>query len=67
MESLERMAQKLAQEAYKATDPKQQGSAPEPSDFVNPANQEKKKENKDDIIDADFTAVNSGFPNDVHK
>jgi molecular chaperone DnaK len=67
MESLERMAQKLAQEAYKATDPKQQGSAPEPSDFVNPANQEKKKENKDDIIDADFTAVNSGFPNDVPK
>jgi len=60
MESLEKMAQKLAQEAYKATDPKQQGSAEEPSDFVNPTNQEKKKENKDDIIDADFTAVDTG-------
>ena len=54
------MAQKLAQEAYKATDPKQQGSSEEPSDFVNPANEEKKRDNKDDIIDADFTAVDSG-------
>ena len=60
MESLERMAQKLAEEAYKATDPKQQRSSEEPSDFVNPANQEKKKDNKDDIIDADFTAVDTG-------
>ena len=60
MESLEKMAQKLAQEAYKATDPKQQGSSEEPSDFVNPANEEKKRDNKDDIIDADFTAVDSG-------
>jgi len=67
MESLEKMAQKLAQEAYKATDPKQQKSSEEPADFVNPANQEKKKDNKDDIIDADFTAVNSGFPNDVPR
>jgi molecular chaperone DnaK len=67
MESLEKMAQKLAQEAYKATDPKQQRSSEEPADFVNPANQEKKKDNKDDIIDADFTAVNSGFPNDVPR
>jgi molecular chaperone DnaK len=58
MESLEKMAQKLAEEAYKATAPKQQGASEEPSDFVNPANQEKKKDNKDDIIDADFTAVN---------
>ena len=56
------------QEAYKATDPKQQRSSEEPADFVNPANQEKKKDNKDDIIDADFTAkVNSGFPDDVPK
>lgn len=67
MESLEKMAQKLAQEAYKATAPKQQSASEEPSDFVNPENQEKKKGNKDDIIDADFTAVNSGFPNDVPK
>jgi molecular chaperone DnaK len=67
MGSLEKMAQNLAQEAYKATDPKQQGSSQEPSDFVDPADQEKKKNNKDDIIDADFTAVNSGFPNDVPK
>jgi molecular chaperone DnaK len=67
MESLEKMAQKLAQEAYKATAPKQQSASEEPSDFVNPENQEKKKGNKDDIIDADFTAVNSGFPNDIPK
>ena len=58
MESLEKMAQKLAQEAYKATAPQGQGAASEePSDFVNPTNQENKKDNKDDIIDADFHAV----------
>jgi len=68
MDSLEKMAQKLAQEAYKATAPQQQqGASGEPSDFVNTADQEKKKDNKDDIIDADFTAVNSGFPNDIPK
>jgi len=54
MESLEKMAQKLAEEAYKATDPKQQAAPQEPK-------------GKDDIIDADFTAVNSGFPNDVPR
>ena len=60
MESLEKMAQKLAEEAYKATDPNQKASSEEPADFVNPTNQEKKKDNKDDIIDADFTAVDTG-------
>jgi molecular chaperone DnaK len=68
MESLEKMAQKLAEEAYKATSPQQKG-APESelNEHDNPANQEKKPNNKDDIIDADFTAVNSGFPNDIPK
>jgi len=68
MESLEKMAQKLAQEAYKATAP-QEKEAPEsdPNDQDRSANQGKKPGNKDDIIDADFTAVNSGFPNDIPK
>jgi len=54
MESLEKMAQQLAQEAYKATESQQQAT---------PEAQSPGPGNKDDIIDADFTAVNSGSPN----
>ena len=54
MESLEKMTQQLAQEAYKATESQQQAT---------PEAQSPGPGNKDDIIDADFTAVNSGSPN----
>jgi len=68
MESLEKMAQKLAQEAYKATSPQQQATSDaESQDHDNAKKPNEKSDNKDDIIDADFTAVNSGFPNDVPK
>ncbi|MBF0505085.1 MAG: molecular chaperone DnaK [Candidatus Omnitrophica bacterium] len=66
MESLQKMAQQLAQEAYKATDSQQQSS---PGGKAGPQDtftkQEEKPDNKDDIIDADFTAVDSGFPNNA--
>jgi len=67
MESLQKMAQKLAEEAYKASSPQQNHPEAKPEDHGKSAHQEKKQENNDDIIDADFTAVNSGFPNDIPK
>jgi molecular chaperone DnaK len=68
MESLEKMAHQLAQEAYKATSPQQQATSDaESQDHDNAKKQDKKSDNKDDIIDADFTASNSTFPNDVPK
>ena len=68
MESLQRIAHRLAEEAYKATAPQGQTASDAPSQGHDPFDpQEKKPGNKDDIIDADFTAVNSGFPKDVPK
>jgi len=63
MESLQKIAQPLAQEAYKATDSQQQASPGAQSHGPDTsAQQDEKPDNKDDIIDADFTAVNSGSP-----
>jgi molecular chaperone DnaK len=61
MESLQKMAQQLAQEAYKATDSKKQESpGPQAQGQESPVKEDEKPDKKDDIIDADFTAVNSG-------
>jgi hypothetical protein len=55
------MAQQLAQEAYKATDSKKQESpGPQAQGQESPVKEDEKPDKKDDIIDADFTAVNSG-------
>ena len=61
MESLQKMAQQLAQEAYKATDSKQQASSQAQAQSQDtPVKEDENPDKKDDIIDADFTAVNSG-------
>jgi molecular chaperone DnaK len=65
MESLQKMAQQLAQEAYKATDSQQQatsGTQGQSQDQDASGKQDEKPDNNDEIIDADFTAVDSGVP-----
>ena len=58
MESLQKIAHKLAEEVYKATTPQQQAaSGAETHGQEKSDKAEKKSEGKEDIIDAEFTSV----------
>ena len=59
MESLQKMAHKLSEEASKATANQQQGASDDNSQTQdNSVKPDKAQDNKDDIIDAEFHAFN---------